>query len=365
MNSHPPDFQSDVQPPGAHLTSGPVPQTVPAPQRFPWLFAWAGAALGSVVVFMAVGVRSYVSATHWVDHTLEVRHQVDDWLAALADAEAGARGYLATGNAVFLDPYEAARAREQAETQIVQELVADNARQAQNAGVAARDGRAVMGELEELVGLAVRGRREEAVARLTSGTAKVLMDAFRGDARRMLSEEERLLAERRVEVAARGKLTLAGAVLLSLGSFALLALAWRRERAHDAITTALAREARQRLKRLSGLAAALADARTQRQVGQAIIEQGMQAAGADTCTLYELDDDGETLNLIADSGSRARGSRADPSPDGGLGPRRAGGDEVRSGDVGRGRRRVRRDRIRPSPGSRQADRERGPSGACP
>jgi len=65
---------------------------------------------------------------------------------------------------------------------------------------------------------------------------------------------------------------------------------------------ALAADARGRLKALSELAVALSEARTRSEVAEVIVDHGMRAAGADTCTLYELNDTGTALELIGDRG---------------------------------------------------------------
>ena len=85
-------------------------------------------------------------------------------------------------------------------------------------------------------------------------------------------------------------------------SCTLLIVASRRERAHEARRTALAEQSLRRLEALSSLAAALAEARTRAQVAEVVVEHALRATGADTCTLYELDEPGTALVLVADRG---------------------------------------------------------------
>jgi PAS domain S-box-containing protein len=59
---------------------------------------------------------------------------------------------------------------------------------------------------------------------------------------------------------------------------------------------------KQRLSALSNLAAALAGARTRADVASVVIEHGMRAAYANTCTLYILDATGKSLELIGQQG---------------------------------------------------------------
>src|SRR5579884_3637500 len=83
---------------------------------------------------------------------------------------------------------------------------------------------------------------------------------------------------------------------------ALLVVAWRRERNHDAAATILAREARARLKALSELAAALSEPRTRAQLAEVVVEHATRTAGADTCTLHVLSDGGDALELVGQRG---------------------------------------------------------------
>ncbi|MDB4986766.1 MAG: two-component hybrid sensor and regulator, partial [Myxococcaceae bacterium] len=64
-----------------------------------------------------------------------------------------------------------------------------------------------------------------------------------------------------------------------------------------------ASQGQERLEALAVLAVHLAEARTQAQVVDVIIERGMLAAQADTCTLYVLDPTGNALELIGERGA--------------------------------------------------------------
>jgi CheY-like chemotaxis protein len=81
-----------------------------------------------------------------------------------------------------------------------------------------------------------------------------------------------------------------------------------RDAALDRLTTLLASEhtarqqvelAKARLERLAELAFALSGALTSSEVGDIIVGHGMRAAGADTSTLYVLDEAEEALDLLA------------------------------------------------------------------
>jgi PAS domain S-box-containing protein len=265
-------------------------------------FVAAAVALLVVAGLSAAAVSAYATASAHAGHTMEVRQQLTDWAGALIDAETGVRGYLASDDLQFLEPYRLAvpRARKQAEA--VRHLVAEEPAQVRAFEGVERDARLAMQQLEAIVALAQSRRRDDALALLASGENKRRMDVFRAAASEMRDAEARALLERQAVARAWATLALLGSIVVTLLSCTLLVVGWRRERAQDARLTALADEARARLRALSEVAAALAGVRSRAQVAAVVVEQVMRAAGADTCTLYELDDSGAALELVADRG---------------------------------------------------------------
>jgi PAS domain S-box-containing protein len=250
----------------------------------------------------AATVGAYIASTRWVEHSLEVRQQLYEWRAAVVDADASAHGYLAGGAPGVLEAYDSALTRERVAAMATRNLVEDNPSQVQNVEAADRHAQAVTDDLRELVALGKAGHRDEALARLDSTESRQHLDKVRADIHDIRAEEEQLLGQRRAETASRGRVALGFAVLLTLASCGLLAFGWRREASHDHLVRVLATDARGRLRALSELAAALSDARTRSEVAQVIVEHGMRAAGADACTLYELDSTGTVLTLVGDRG---------------------------------------------------------------
>lgn len=80
----------------------------------------AGAALFVALISYLLYVLS------WVEHTDQVISNANDGLRLSVDQESGMRGYLISGNAAFLQPYEQARPRIKAAMEGLRELVADN-----------------------------------------------------------------------------------------------------------------------------------------------------------------------------------------------------------------------------------------------
>jgi methyl-accepting chemotaxis protein len=85
----------------------------PAPGRRGWSLRARGIVLISILVLPLVASSvAFAVATHArnetaaaIDHSLAVGDDLRDVLTAMLDAETGVRGYVATGDVVFLDPY--------------------------------------------------------------------------------------------------------------------------------------------------------------------------------------------------------------------------------------------------------------------
>jgi CHASE3 domain sensor protein len=65
----------------------------------------------SLIILLLSSIASYFSITKlldsekWVDHTFKVQERLDFVLSRMKDAETGQRGYLLTGDKIFLEPY--------------------------------------------------------------------------------------------------------------------------------------------------------------------------------------------------------------------------------------------------------------------
>lgn len=89
----------------------------------------------AVLTVVLIGVSGHGATTdlietnRWVTHTQEVKRSLAACLASLIDAETGQRGYLLTGDAQFLGPYQAGRDRAEKELGLAQRLTQDNPEQ--------------------------------------------------------------------------------------------------------------------------------------------------------------------------------------------------------------------------------------------
>ena len=200
-----------------------------------WLLALVLAIPCLLIVFpMIASVRSMSQAeasARAVEHATQVQTHTGNLLRLIVDAEAGQRGYVLTNRKEFLEPYAAAL------TAIPGELSARAglAQELPSGDDALERIRPLIDQKLESMGatieLAARGRGREAVARVTAGGGKALMDQLRtliGDLRQ---EQARMLAERqdRLRADARFRTTL---MIILLGLNVLFAgaiyyLIWR------------------------------------------------------------------------------------------------------------------------------------------
>ena len=61
--------------------------------------------LAAVAIFSFRNSEKFIDTNQWVNHTYEVLNELDQLLTATVDAETGVRGYVISGNEVFLEPY--------------------------------------------------------------------------------------------------------------------------------------------------------------------------------------------------------------------------------------------------------------------
>jgi len=133
-----------------------------------------------------------------VSHTAEVLGALQATLTTLLDAETGERGYLVTGDRLYLEPYTAAMARVRQNLQQLRELTRDNPEQQRRI----REMEPVIaGKLQELQRTIELQDRDPAAARQEVRThlGKNLMDQLRGQIRSMTEAEQALLAARERE----------------------------------------------------------------------------------------------------------------------------------------------------------------------
>ncbi|MEO7109413.1 MAG: CHASE3 domain-containing protein [Polyangiaceae bacterium] len=173
------------------------------------------------------------SATAWVDHTNEVRLALAQLSNVLVDAETGQRGYLASGEKSFLDPYYAGVSSWRTSFDRLQALTNDNPSQGQRLTELERlidDRFLLMAETLRHYEASTRGRElAQAMAR-----GKVEMDTVRGILSGLEADEVRLDFIPQHDVAKRKT---AAFFVLALGLLAIalvLIFSWVRVRIAEA-----------------------------------------------------------------------------------------------------------------------------------
>src|SRR5229473_6235666 len=94
----------------------------------------AGLAVAGMILLLVAGLlyrngRSFIEASEWVSHTHEVLAELEATLSAVAEAQTTARGYIITGQDVFLEPFQAATSGVRAHVDRLRSLTADNPHQ--------------------------------------------------------------------------------------------------------------------------------------------------------------------------------------------------------------------------------------------
>ncbi len=152
-----------------------------------------GLAGGSVLALggvLAAEARRTSADAEWVNGTNEVRVELAGLAAALADAETGQRGFLLTGDRVYLDPYHDADDRAFRHLDRLRDLTAGLSAQREHLTELERLVRAKFVAMERNVVAFDRDGREAALAQVRSNRGRELMDEFRALVGRMQAYQE-------------------------------------------------------------------------------------------------------------------------------------------------------------------------------
>jgi PAS domain S-box-containing protein len=148
-------------------------------------------ALLIVLVAMVLVQREEQQAEHALQHTMDIRQNLQLALTLLIDAETGTRGYLLTDRAEWLDPYQNALGQFPRVMERLDQLVVEDPGQTARLNLMKQ----VAGNrLEHLVVLqTVHGRRSIAELQGELARSKATMDQARGIFGAMLGDEEQRL----------------------------------------------------------------------------------------------------------------------------------------------------------------------------
>jgi len=167
-----------------------------------WLIACMAIGFGALIVTgLSAAWLTARSQDHtaWINHTYEVELAIARASTLLEQAETTRRGYLISGQQVYLDIYRTASGKLPVAFQRLAELTRDNPRQQANLRAMRRLVDGMQAQRDHTNGLIAAGRIEEARGAFARDTDARQMPAIRSLADAMVREEERLLSIRDAE----------------------------------------------------------------------------------------------------------------------------------------------------------------------
>lgn len=180
------------------------------------------------------------SSFQWATHTLEVENALHKTLAALVEAESAQRGYILTGDTIYLVPQSEAVAMARELIRSVRRLTVDNASQQRRLDTLDRIVEARLGLLRSGVKLMQAGQRDSVERIIRTGRGRILMDSIRTTVRNAVDSEGVLLTQRQEAVErALAKRRIAEELIVGLAILAMIlagAVSLRLRRAERLVT---------------------------------------------------------------------------------------------------------------------------------
>jgi signal transduction histidine kinase/DNA-binding response OmpR family regulator len=163
-----------------------------------------GLAVAALVLLLVAGMlyrnaRNFIEAGEWVSHTHEVLAELAATLSSEADAQTAARGYVITGQEVFLEPYQAAISGIRTNLDQIKSLTADNPRQRHRVEILESALARRLDSLKEIIDLRKQEGFEAARERVATGVSVTQMNEVQAVIAEMKQEEEDLLRNRRLD----------------------------------------------------------------------------------------------------------------------------------------------------------------------
>lgn len=185
----------------------------------------------SIFILLVVGLVSWLTlnsllkSNRAVAHSGEVMQKLEQLLSTMKDAETGQRGYLLTGQAKFLEPYNGAYKQAGDLGRQLQVLTADNARQQANVAAIRSILQQRLDILQEVIDKKQRG---QAIASSDLNEGKAAMDSFRAAIAKAEQAERGLLTERASSLEHYSSLAPAIIVLALLLALGIAAYSYRK-----------------------------------------------------------------------------------------------------------------------------------------
>ncbi|HKN57501.1 MAG TPA: CHASE3 domain-containing protein [Gemmatimonadaceae bacterium] len=186
------------------------------------------------------GGTAAVESFEWVSHTLEVQRELATVEARMSEAEASQRGYLLTNNPGFLGRYTTARNDVRWRLGNLRSLASDNSAQLRRLLIIESQARAKFNEFDSTIKVAREGRRDAAVAVVSTRHSDSLMTSIRSGLQGMTDEEASVLRSRQkslvLELRSGDMVSLGLAGALALMLIALLVIARGAEHYRNLVT---------------------------------------------------------------------------------------------------------------------------------
>jgi two-component sensor histidine kinase/CHASE3 domain sensor protein len=205
------------------------------------LYTASSAAIAIVVVTAAVLIAGWINiqadeASKLVARSIDIRERSERFLGNLLDAETGQRGFLLTGDELYLEPYNERRLELLPSLDKIEQLAAYSPTQLERVQSARAITTRKLGEMAETIALMRRGQRSEAVAFVTQGTGNRLTQGLREVVSAIQLEENlRLTASTRREE--RRRVLASAGILIALAG--LCFAAWLQLRGRHRRTVSL------------------------------------------------------------------------------------------------------------------------------
>ena len=190
--------------------------------------------LGFLALVIAGGAAALVAMRNeenmrLVSHTREVEAAIGDFAQALERAETTRRGYLLDTDPRFLAAYEEARGAIPPQLDHILALTVDNPAQAERATRIAALAERQLQRFDQSIAMARQGQRALAIEEFRSGASVDATRQLRVEARTMVANEARLLAERTARQSTTVKifyvvLAIAGILVLIVGTASIVVI---------------------------------------------------------------------------------------------------------------------------------------------
>src|SRR5258708_6354588 len=218
----------------------------------------ASLAVAGMILLLVAGLlyrngRSSIEASEWVSHTHEVLGELEATLSALAEAQTLARGYIITGQEVFLEPYQAAAPGVRTKLDRLKSLTADNSRQQRRLAMLEGAVAEKLDSLQQNIDLRRQKGFEAAQQRVATGIGTKQMNQVRTIISEMKQEEEDLLKRRALEFRAstwKASLTFSCVIFLEFLLLGVVYYMFRRDIAQRKRADEALRESEERFRLL-------------------------------------------------------------------------------------------------------------------